>query len=332
MLTRQNALHHWLSTQLNQQHFTLTPLAGDASFRRYFRVSCNEHVYIAMDAPPAQETNETFIRIGTFLAANRIQTPQIFAHELNQGFLLLEDFGDELLINHATSGDYQDHYRCALDTLLLLQNCSTSSHPLPVFDASFMFNELMLFKTWFLNQLLNITLTDAEHAFLDNSFHLITSTIMQQPQCVIHRDYHSRNLMLLHNKPSKIGVIDFQDAMIGPFTYDLVSLLKDCYVLWPATTQEQWLTYFHQQLPPAHGWSFDDMRMGFDWCGLQRHLKILGVFSRLHLRDQKPHYLPHIPLTLTHIQQCLSLYAALHALHAFMQKHVITRFERNQLA
>jgi len=203
---------------------------------------------------------------------------------------------------------------------------------LPVFDASFMFNELMLFKTWFLNQLLNITLTDAEHDFLDNSFHLITSTIMQQPQCVIHRDYHSRNLMLLHNKPSKIGVIDFQDAMIGPFTYDLVSLLKDCYVLWPATTQEQWLTYFHQQLPAAHRWSFNEMRMGFDWCGLQRHLKILGVFSRLHLRDQKPHYLSHIPLTLTHIQQCLSLYPALHALHEFMQKHVITRFERNQLA
>lgn len=327
MHKRQNELNSWLKSTLNHKQYKLIPLAGDASFRKYYRAHCDEQTYVVMDAPPNKEALTPFINIGKLLAANGVHTPAIIAFELTQGFALLEDLGDKLLLNELSTDNVDQLYEGAMTTLLRLQQSSTRNPELPVFDKAFMLQELALFPEWFLKAYLELQLSAAEKLLLEETFDWLTTQITNQPQLFIHRDYHARNLMLLDTKNTdEMGVIDFQDAMRGPFTYDLVSLLKDCYVKWPRKQVIQWITYFYNQLETTHGWSLQQFTQAFDLCGLQRHLKVLGIFCRLHLRDNKPTYLQDLPLTFNYVVACTESYEELHAFYRFIQTKIFLPF------
>jgi aminoglycoside/choline kinase family phosphotransferase len=331
MHTRQNELNNWLEGIFGNTPFNLTPLAGDASFRRYYRLHSGELSRVVMDAPPDKETITSFINISNRLAAIGIHTPAIIAVEHSQGFILLEDLGDELLLRALTQDNADKLYTAAISTLLHMQQCPTTQPQLPIFDKTFMLQELTLFREWFLQAYLSLQLNTSEILLLKETFDWLTTQIAMQPQVFIHRDYHSRNLIVIgQTNPLEIGVIDFQDAMHGPFTYDLVSLLKDCYIQWPREQVISWLTLFHQKLIPAHDWSFMAFTRGFDLCGLQRHLKVLGIFCRLHLRDNKEAYLRDLPLTFNYVNACLESYSELQPFYQFMQERVYLPFiEKN---
>ena len=333
MLTRQNALHTWLNNVINGSTFRLTPLAGDASFRRYFRLHHHTSSHVVMDAPPGKEGLSAFINIARTLAASNVRTPEIIAFDLKQGFALLEDFGDALLLDDIDSNNTKKNYQRALDTLHNMQACGIYTPEFSSFNLSFMEDELQLFRTWFLERWLGVTLSHSEEKLLNHALTYITEQIAKQPQCFIHSDYHSRNLALIGptNTPT-IGVLDFQDAMLGPFTYDLVSLLKDAYIEWPETTRVQWVNSFYNALPNNHGWSRDAFEHGFHLCGLQRHFKILGIFCRLDLRDGKPRYLEDLPLTLKYILEALQTDEALLPLYDFMQTRIYPAFEEKKVS
>ena len=327
MHTRQNELNKWLKGILGDTPFTLALLAGDASFRCYYRLHCGELTRVVMDAPPNKESITSFINIGNKLASMGIHTPEILAVEETQGFILLEDLGDELLLRVLTHGNADLLYTAAMTTLLHLQQCPTTDPQLPDFDKNFMLQELSLFHDWFLQAYLALRLDANEKLLLEETFDWLTTQIAMQPQVFIHRDYHSRNLIVIgQNNAVDMGVIDFQDAMRGPFSYDLVSLLKDCYIQWPRKDVTHWLTHFYQQLPTTDGWSLAEFTRGFDLCGLQRHLKVLGIFCRLSLRDNKVAYLHDLPLTLHYVNTCLENYSELEPLYHFMQKKIFLPF------
>lgn len=327
MQTRETALNKWLKTILSETPFTVTPLAGDASFRRYFRLHTDGQVRVIMDAPPNKEPLAPFIQIAHLLAQHGVHTPAIYAMDETQGFLLLEDLGDALLLNGLSAAHVDRLYTMAMKTLLDIQKVPTRTAPdhapLPSFDKPFMLNELSLFCEWFLNAHLGLVLNDDETQLIHATFEWLATEISNQPQVFIHRDYHSRNLIVLGDT---LGVIDFQDAMSGPYTYDLVSLLKDCYIQWPHEQIMHWAAYFHLNLPLKNRGSLDAFHRAFDLCGLQRHLKVLGVFCRLHLRDQKPAYLRDLPLTFNYVMSCLERYDELRLFYRFMLNTVQRRF------
>jgi len=321
MQKRQHALNEWLKALFGDSEFMVTPLAGDASFRRYFRLIQGQKTYVVMDAPPEKEQIIPFINISNALAKSGIHTPAVHAFEANQGFVLLEDLGDQLLLNALTPARADSLYKAAMSTLVKIQQCPTTDPALPAFDKPFMLQEIALFRDWFLDAWLALPLNAAEEALLENSFNWLSDELVKQPQVFIHRDYHSRNLIVTNeNTPIDLGVIDFQDAMRGPFTYDLVSLLKDCYIQWPRKQIITWLGYFYQQL--STDWTLADFTRAFDLCGLQRHLKVLGIFCRLHLRDKKSAYLRDLPLTFNYVLACLESHDELQPLYRFMQDKV----------
>ena len=331
MLTRQNTLHTWLDGVIGNSPFNLTPLAGDASFRRYFRLHQDTTTHVVMDAPPGKEGLLAFVQIARVLTDAGVRTPEIIAFDLEQGFALLEDLGDALLFERVLSTSPEqaaDYYPLALDSLHKIQTCRTHSPKLGTFDIPNMEREMQLFRTWFLERWLGITLTNIEENLLNHALSIITENIIRQPQCFMHGDYHSRNLILMgpEDEPS-IAVLDFQDAICGPFTYDLVSLLKDAYLTWPDATRRQWVHAFYDKLPETHGWSRDEFQQGFNLCGLQRHLKILGIFCRLDQRDGKSAYLRDLPLTLNYALDCLKHDEALRPFYDFMQTRVCPLFE-----
>lgn len=331
MHARQNALNKWLKDILGDTAFTLTPLAGDASFRRYFRMKQGETTRVVMDAPPDKENIEPFLNVSHILTAGGIHTPTVYAVEEAQGFILLEDLGDELLFHTLSPNNVDELYHAAITTLLTIQQCPTAgpNGTLPLFDKAFMLQELALFREWFLHRHLAISLTAEDEHLLAETFDWLTEQLKTQPQVFIHRDYHSRNLMLLRkNNALELGIIDYQDAMRGPFTYDLVSLLKDCYVQWPRAHVNRWLADVYERLPTAEDYSLATFIQAFDLCGLQRHLKVLGVFCRLYLRDNKPGYLRDLPLTFNYTMACLESYPELQTLHRFMQQKVFEPFTR----
>lgn len=324
MHNRQNALNTWLEEILAPSQFSIKPLTGDASFRRYFRLFHNNETRIIMDAPPDKESIESFLLITNLLKEFGICAPTIHNFDKKQGFAILDDFGDTLLLNKLNPITANQLYKAAINTLIRMQQTpTTGATPLPSFNQQFIFQELNLFKEWFLEAYLKIKLTSAEKTLLDETFDWLSKEILQQPQVFIHRDYHSRNIMLLNeNTPVKLGVIDYQDAMWGPLTYDLVSLLKDCYIQWPREQVLSWLNYFYDQTPVAKQYSFPHFIRAFDYCGLQRHLKVLGIFSRLYLRDNKPNYLRDLPLSLHYVTACLEGSEELNAFYQFMQQRI----------
>lgn len=331
MQIRQDTLNQWLNTQLTNKPFTLTPLTSDASFRRYFRLSTDTGTLVVMDAPPDKETMAPFIHVSNLLKTTNILTPAIHAADTNQGFALLDDLGDTLFLKALTSCNQDYLYSMAINTLLEMQKCSTIA--LPAFNTQHMLNEMMLFPEWFLTAYLGLTLSASEHQLLSTTFNYLSNRLNKQPQVFIHRDYHSRNLMLMLNETTpNLSVIDFQDAMLGPITYDLVSLLKDCYIKLPESAYCDFASLYYQHQPLVQTWSFQEFLNEVDFCGLQRHLKVLGIFCRLHLRDNKSNYLQDLPLTLDYTLSCLRKHTEFEPLLDFMEKRALPRFKELCLA
>jgi aminoglycoside/choline kinase family phosphotransferase len=273
-----------------------------------------------MDAPPNKEDLKPFIHITKILNSAKVTTPELIAMDIEQGFLLLSDLGDVLLLNELNKETATDYYQQAIDTLLVMQNSSIDAPKIPPFNKAFMLKEMNLFPEWFLKAYLALELKADEGELIQNTMNWLADEVAKQPVVFIHRDYHSRNIML--KQPTSLAVIDYQDAMQGPLTYDLVSLLKDCYISWPGEQVLEWLSYFYDNQPLAKTCSKAEFIRAFDLCGLQRHLKVLGIFSRLYLRDGKSAYLANLPLTLQYVLECTEIYEELHPFFQFLQSRV----------
>jgi len=304
--TRLNQLKHWLKTELEFKSFTIEPASADASFRRYFRISRNQQTWVAMDAPPDKEDCEPFIKIANMIEAVRVQAPHIYNYNKKDGYLLLSDLGSQAYLDKLNNESANNLYTDAINALIKMQ---TIDETLPDYDNKLLSFEMSLFSDWYLSKHLNITLNDKQQHTLSQCYNLLTANALEQPQTFVHRDYHSRNLMITtQNNP---GVIDFQDAVTGPITYDLVSLLKDCYIAWPREKIEQWVDYFIQSNSLCKNIERQQFIKYFDLMGMQRHLKAVGIFARLNHRDGKPNYLNDIPRTLTYIFDVCSRYSEL---------------------
>lgn len=291
---------------------TLRAASEDASFRRYFRIDdASGKSFIVMDAPPPQEDVLPFIRISELFGATGVTVPEIFASNPEQGFLLLADLGTVMYSHQLNADTARPLYLDAINSLVLIQSHSQPD-VLPEYDRATQLREMGLFSEWYLGKQLGVTLSAAQQASLDQVFEYILANTMAQPQVYVHRDYHSRNLMVLSQ--GNPGILDFQGALYGPITYDIVSLLRDAYVEWD---EEQvldlviryWERARQAGLPINTG--FDSFYRDFEFMGLQRHLKILGIFCRLALRDGKTQYLAHLPLVLYHVRKTAQRYNTL---------------------
>ncbi len=315
---RLSTIKSWLSDVLNSEDFTITPASSDASFRRYFRVSQAELTWIVMDAPPSQEDIAPFIKVSQFLNSQSLHVPNIIAQNSEMGLLLLSDLGTQPYLDMLNKHSADNLYRDAIDSLIKIQCSDPTGIDLPRYDSKLLQTELNLFPEWFLERHFELS----PPAFLQTLFDTLIDNALSQPQSVVHRDYHSRNLMVdaKHNP----GIIDFQDAVIGPITYDLVSLLRDCYISWPEDKLEAWIHYYfsaaqqHELLPNCDITTFTRW---FDLMGLQRHLKVLGIFCRLNYRDNKPNYIDDLPQTLRYVLQVCRRYDNLQPLADFLSSN-----------
>ena len=315
----------WLESHFSQENITLTPLTGDAGFRRYFRFYYQNQYYIAVDAPANLSNNQAFVDVQQILQAVEVNVPQVLAVDLAQGFFCLSDFGDDLLAEQLSNENMQQFYRNAIAELSKMLKCEVPMvKRLPDYDEQFIVTELAIFSEWLLERHLAIHLTASEQTALTSCFDILVSAITAQPKVFMHRDYHSRNIMLLAD--DKLGIIDFQDAVQGPVIYDLVSLLRDCYVRWPNALIMPLIEDYRQQvqsyLPNEH-LSKEKWQYWFDLTGLQRHIKASGIFARLHHRDSKSGYLADIPLTLAYIQDVSRQYDKLGFLDELVTNRVI---------
>lgn len=313
---RVSILRDWVSSIFPETPFTLVSLAGDASFRRYFRLTINEKSFVVMDAPPAKENCAPFIAIAKAFEQSTVRFPHIFSMDLEKGFLLLSDFGDKQLLPLLNDHSADAYYRLAMDDLLQMQRCDiVPNYSLPHFDDALFWREFEILDTWYIRKNLNKNLSESDDKKLKNIYQLLIDSISSHPPVFVHRDYHSRNIMLCDD--SRLGILDFQDAVRGSITYDLVSLLKDCYIAWPNNQIEKWARYFYEKLKEdnqIHPVDFSTFMRWFDWTGLQRHLKCLGIFSRLHYRDNKSGYLKEIPRVLNYVVNVCEKYSELNEL------------------
>jgi aminoglycoside/choline kinase family phosphotransferase len=312
------------------------PVSGDASFRRYFRViGTLEHnqdardrtarPFIVMDAPPEHEDCQPFVRIARHWQTHGVDVPRILGQDLNQGLLLLDDFGDTLMLGALTDSTADTLYHSAMDELVSIQAVSPPpDYPLPPYDSELLNREMALFPDWLLTKKLGLELNNGERALLDTTFAFLRESALAQPVVTVHRDYHSRNL-LVRPGTARPGVIDFQDAVLGPVTYDLVSLLKDCYINWPAARVEQWKERFRKQTLDAglHNADRDTFHQWFELMGMQRHLKAAGIFARLAIRDGKSGYLGDIPRTVCYLVQASAQQPALRHFHEWLTDRVL---------
>lgn len=334
MTTRLQQLHRWLTTNIGNEDYDLQPASGDASFRRYYRLTASDETFIVMDAPPEQEDCATFIDIAERLFIAGINTPRIIAKDLQQGFLVLSDLGDEQYLHRLSQADVADTeveqlYADAMQALLRMQQ-QADFEGLPAYDEKLLKQEMELFRHWLLQEHVGLQLTKQTQSMLDDLFNLLADEALGQAQVFVHRDYHSRNLMICDaddslNTQGNPGVLDFQDAVSGPITYDLVSLLKDCYIKWPRQQIQHWAGRFYTQLLKDHPTLEEKQFMRcFDLMGVQRHLKASGIFARLYHRDGKAGYLADIPRTLSYIVDLQGEYPELQGLINLIQNQVMT--------
>lgn len=308
--SRQLALNTWLEKTLQHADFRLTSASADASFRRYFRVHLADKTLIAMDAPPSHENCEPFVRIARLFANAGMHVPEVIAEDLAQGFLLLSDLGDVTYLSQLNDATAPALYHDASLALIKLQLASKPD-VLPNYDEALLTREMQLFPDWYISKHLNITLDDKQQQDLQKMFSLLNQNILAQGQVFVHRDYHSRNLMVCDNNP---GVLDFQDAVYGAITYDLVSLLKDAYISWDEEKIIDWSVRYWQAakkqgLPvPA---DFSEFYRDFEYMGAQRHIKVLGIFARLYHRDGKDGYLKDMPLVMHYLYKVSERYIEL---------------------
>lgn len=287
----------------------LSVVAGDASNRRYFRLAQGGSSYMVVEAPPATEKNEAFLAVRELLAGAGVRVPGLYGVDLQRGFMLLEDLGDAVLLPELAPESVDGHYQKAFGLLRQLAAAAPPAQALPAYDRALLEEELSRFSEWFVEALLGYTLKQHEHELLARVFGKLVESALEQPQVLVHRDFHSRNLML--QADGQLAVIDFQDAVLGPITYDLVSLLRDCYIRWPAPQVRQWALAYRDSLGTTGSLaqvSDEQFLRWFDWMGLQRHIKVLGTFARLYLRDSKPAYLEDLPLVIAYVLEVLGEY------------------------
>lgn len=325
---RQAQLQDWINHSTPFLCQNLDMVYGDASFRRYFRFAYNNQSIIAVDAPPEFEDSQKFVLLAALYASKGLTVPQVFVHDPNLGFYCLEDFGNDLFAQALNSTSCQQLYPQALALLPKVQLCvATEQSDLPGFDDNLLTREFEIFTHWLLDVHLNLELSAQEQQMIRQTFAILRDNFFEQPQGGVHRDFHSRNLMLLEN--GDIGIIDFQDSVLGPITYDAVSLLRDCYRRWPPSWVEQWLTDWHGKYYPQY--PFEQFKRWFDLTGMQRHIKASGIFARLYHRDGKINYLADIPRTLDYICQIGGLYTEFHLFSTLIADRVIPAVEQGQV-
>ena len=312
-MDRKLQLEVWLKQVLPGQSFTLTIASADASFRHYFRVHLADKTLIAMDAPPPQEDCRPFVRIARLLLDAGLNVPKIIAEDVEQGFLLLSDLGDTTYLSQLNQDNASKLYGDAADALIKLQLASKPD-VLPPYDEALLTRELNLFPDWYISKHLGIALEAKQDTALRAVFETLNKNILGQGQVYVHRDYHSRNLMICEDNP---GVLDFQDAVYGAVTYDLVSLLKDAYISWDEEQIIDWTVRYWEKarkaglpVPP----DFGDFYRDFEWMGAQRHIKVLGIFARLYHRDGKDGYLKDMPLVMEYLRKVCERYVELRPL------------------
>jgi N-acetylmuramate 1-kinase len=325
---RRQALERWVSGLYPDREWSLTPASADASFRRYFRVvfasasAAGARTIVVMDAPPEHEDCRPFVHVAQLFGAAGVNVPRILAQDLAQGFLALDDLGDTTYLAALTAAradtvggalEVDRLYRDAIDALVDIQGHSKPG-VVPNYDRALLERELRLLPQWYVERQLGRTLDQAQTAVLERTFEVILENNLAQPRVYVHRDYHSRNLMLIDPRERNPGVIDFQDAVYGPITYDLVSLLRDAYIEWPEAQVIDWAIYYWQAARranlPVHA-DFGEFYRDFEWMGVQRQIKVVGIFARLALRDGKRDYLDDQPLVWRYLHGACKRYRAL---------------------
>ncbi len=307
-MQRQQQLATWLRSHFPNDTFTLTPASADASFRRYFRATfADNSTRIVMDAPPQHEDCKPFLHVAKLFGQAGAHVPQVYAQDLEQGFLLLSDLGNTTYLQALTTGNAPQLYGAATDALIKIQLASREN-ALPLYDAVLLRRELNLFPEWYIAKHLGVTLSAKQQAKLEEVYTRILANNLAQPRVYVHRDYHSRNLMLTEPTP---GIIDFQDAVYGPITYDLASLFKDAYIRWEEPDIMDWLIRYWEKARkvglPVRA-DFGEFYRDYEMMGVQRHLKVLGIFARLYHRDGKDGYLKDMPLVMDYLHRACVRY------------------------
>jgi aminoglycoside/choline kinase family phosphotransferase len=326
-------LTRWVRDDLGFSGSLIAPASVDASFRRYFRVTRGQDTYIVMDAPPGKEDLGPFLKVARILAGLDLNVPMILARDVQRGYLMLSDLGSRQYLEELSSESAADRlYRDALGALQIIQSADAGvSSDLPRYGRSLLMQEMELMPEWFLRRHLGMSVDAGERAMLDRLFEALVQSATAQPAVLVHRDYHSRNLLLsAENNP---GILDFQDAVWGPITYDLVSLLKDCYIAWPPSRVREWALRFREQLlERGSGMSAnaDEFMRWFDLIGLQRHIKVLGIFARLNYRDGKSQYIKDLPRVLNYTREAAAAYPETAHFADFVVRRVDPQFSDAQ--
>ena len=323
-MPRLNALHAWVNETHPAPIAALTPASADASFRRYFRLTRGSDTLIVMDAPPDKEDCHPFVAVARLFAEAGVHVPQVLRADFERGFLLLTDLGRTTYLEALTAADadptvVQHLYRDALSALVTLQRASRPG-VLPEYDEALLRREVGLFPEWYVARHLGATLSTSEQQSYTACVDALIANNLAQPRVFVHRDYHSRNLMVCPPNP---GILDFQDAVYGPITYDAVSLLKDAYVHWEEAQVLDWLVRYWEQARAAHlpvDADFGNFYRDFEWMGVQRHLKVLGIFARLYHRDGKAGYLQDLPLVLRYLTEACGRYRELRPLAQLLER------------
>ena len=310
-MDRKTQLETWLKETLNAKPFKLTTASADASFRRYFRIHLEDSTLIAMDAPPPQEDCAPFVKVAKLFLDAGLNVPEVLAQDLTHGFLLLTDLGDDTYLSSLNHNTAPELYLNATDALIKLQLAS-KPNILPKYDEALLTREMQLFPDWYVAKHLLAELNAEQKSSLKNTFDVLNKNILAQGQVYVHRDYHSLNLML--TKQNNPGVLDFQDAVYGAITYDLVSLLKDAYIGWDEEQVIDWAVRYWQPARKAGlpvPVDFSEFYRDFEWMGAQRHIKVLGIFARLCHRDGKSGYLKDMPLVMNYLRKVCERYIEL---------------------
>jgi len=325
-------LTRWVVEDLGFTGSRIEPASVDASFRRYFRLTRDADSYIVMDAPPDKEALAPFVGVARTLKEVGLNVPLVLARDMEQGLLLLSDLGTRQYLDELAAESQVDRlYGDALQALLRMQTGgAAAARALPPYDRALLLREMQLMPEWFLGRHLGANV-DGDRGMLDRLFETLVNSALAQPKTFVHRDYHSRNLLVTED--ANPGILDFQDAVYGAVTYDLVSLLKDCYIAWPAERVNDWALQYRERLLGAGfalGADEREFIRWFDLMGLQRHIKVLGIFARLYYRDGKAGYLGDLPRVLAYTRAAAALYPETAEFADYIGARIDPQFQRAQ--